>query len=130
MLGSIVAIIFSACKKDSASRQSLITGSWSETQVVTDNNGNGQPDDTPTPVSSANAITIKFNTDGSGTVTQNLSGTPISIPFAWSLKNSDTILEVVAGSNTTDLTIVELSSSKLTVKDSTGSVAEWEYFSK
>jgi len=116
------AALFSSCKKDSSSAS--IVGTWTETQYIDDDNSNGSPDDTPTTVSGASAATITFNSNGSGTINQGGS----SIPFTWTL-NGSTLHTVTIGSSA-DVTVVELTSSKLTIKDATSTPIEWDYFTR
>lgn len=117
-------IIFSSCKKDSGSN-SAIVGTWTQSYNIDDLNGNGLPDDTHNVITGTPG-TITFNSNGSGTATESFGGTPISVPFTWTLSGSN--LRTITATDTANVTVIELSSSKLTVRDDSGSQIEWDYF--
>ena len=115
----------SSCKKKESDppRRELITGTWKMTQMGTDVNGNGAWDqDEVGSVPSTYALTLIFNTDGTGTGLINYMGFPVSGNMTWELANADNDLKVtltVVGMPliTLNYTFTSFTRSEIKVKD-------------
>jgi len=103
IIGCILAItFFSACnKKDTGvDRKTLLTtGSWKSYQGGMDDNGNGTWDASERHnIATTDVDTVVFMTDGTGNVSGNLSGLPVTIPFTWLLQNNDNDIRMITSS--------------------------------
>ena len=123
-----------SCKKTTKSsvQHDDIMGKWRRTRVAIDTNGNKKIDDLEllSPSSYDSTHVLVFNSDGSGLITSsNVSvGT-----FSWSLENNNTYLRIdYAGSATGTITqhIDTLSSSAMTLRDTTGVSVVWNLYTK
>jgi len=128
----VIAIVFSACKKDT-SRKDLIVGTWTQTALIMDTNGNGNPDDSVYTVQTGQSNIVTLKSNGTGTEVTTQGGTSSTLNFTWSLTNNDntiTIVETGTMSTTVSVAIIELTSSKLTVENKTTTPFQWSYFSR
>lgn len=132
-----LALFTTSCKKsdDTKSRKDLLVGSWSYTQTGDDNNNNGVLDDNEKQaVTGTDTSTTVFNSNGSGYITGNLSGSNITIPLQWNLQNNDNYLRLIYSFlGTTDTSVVEiktLDASNLVIRDTSTSPANFSVFVK
>lgn len=128
----ITLIVFASCKKhNNPSVSDNLVGTWKATYTATDTNGNGIMDPNERMVDTADAnFRLVFNANG--TLALTLFGTPIA-QSSWSLINSNTYLKTVdtgSAGTTTIQHIDNLTSSSLTLKDTTGGTATWTIFAK
>lgn len=104
-IAALLAVVtfFAACKKDKkdelTGRKALLVGTWVESFYADDQNENNALDeDEKEPVEAAEATTIQFKEDGTGTFTGMIEGS-----FTWSLSSDEQNITVtLLGSSETD----------------------------
>lgn len=130
---AIFAAAFTSCKKSKSSPQhDNVTGNWKKTAYAIDTNNNGVMDANEVlPIDSVSAkLIVVFNGDGSG---QIITGNVTLNQFAWSLENNNTLLKLIyrdPAGKTTIQHIDNLTSSAMTLKDTSGISAIWDIFNK
>lgn len=107
-----------------AAHAQQVVGTWKTTQQGNDANNNGIWDASEhQTIPAADASTMLFNSNGTGTQSATLNGTLITIPFTWNLQNNDNDIRVISsfsGTNDTSImTIISLSNTDWVLKDGT-----------
>ena len=113
----------------------MLVGEWNAYQSGVDSNNNGTWDaDERVDASVAGEEgSIMFKSDGTGTVTYDFAGTPLSLPLKWNLQNNDQDLRVITtfvGDDTTVMNIVTLNSSDLVTRDMESQPVSYASFKK
>jgi hypothetical protein len=128
----LLFVAFASCKKKhNPSAQDNIVGKWKITEEATDLNGNGVMDANEIHIdTSLSNIIVTFNANG--TAITSLSGLPY-YSFLWALTNNSTYLKTTdtsSGGAIQFLHIDNLTSSSMTLKDTTGGTVGWEVWTK
>ena len=114
-----------SCKKKDdgptlSAKAQMVVGTWNTTEVGVDSNRNGAWDaaEHKPAAGSSDALTITFNSDGTGTTTY--AALPTSFAMTWSLQNSENDIRIISnafGADTTVENIVSLSNTEAIVRD-------------
>lgn len=124
MLLSLFTICFISCKKDPIntppSPNDLIVGTWTATAFGVDaNNDDMLQESEKQPIPTGSSLVETFNSNGSGVVTTTVAGgSPNSVTIKWSIINNGGTLRVINGTDTTDATLITLTSKELSGYDS------------
>ena len=140
-LVTLAVFSFSSCKKDDddglTGRSAQIVGSWRETEEGSDVNANGTWDASEkNAVNAADAAKFVFNSNGSGTVTDNQFGSPIPININWMLYNNENNIRIIATIPILNITdtlyynIVTMTNKEAIVKDTTASPVKYMTLTK
>ena len=132
-MGASVAIFaFASCKKkSSASVSSNLQGTWRATYDAVDANGNGVLDANEK-VTDTTTAKFKMTINSNNTLVIYYMDTAID-QQSWTLQNGDTyikFLDTAAGSTPTYQHIDNISSSSMTLKDTTGGIVSWTIYAK
>lgn len=114
-----------SCKKDddtSKSRHEMFEGSWKLYQSGEDENGNGIWDANEKVVDSDAELTlIVFKGDGTGSLTGEENGVPMTSTLTWNLQNGDKDLRLIntmsGAPDTIIQNVVSIDASTLVLKD-------------
>ena len=136
---AVAILTISSCKKKddtTASRHDMIVGTWKQTQEGSDDNSNGTWDASEhVDVAAADQLTAVFNSNGTGTFSQNYMGTPISGTTVWTLMNNDNDLRVIVtvpllGVDTVSGSFSSFTGSQFDLKDASVTPADYMHFQK
>jgi len=126
---AVIASFVVGCKKDDdndQSRSAMMAGTWNISQYGFDANGNGVMDNGETTAASPLTMSGSLNFNSNGTVISNIAafGFPASIDTAqWALINNDNYLRTISEGDTTVIEIKNMSSSSVTLRDTSFSGA-------
>lgn len=141
-VAAMAVFSFSSCKKDDdnnnglTGRSAQIVGTWKQTEYGSDINANGTWDASEkNPTTAANAVTLVFNGNGTGTISQSLGGQSLSGTTTWSLINNENDIRIVVtapiiGTETLTYNIVSFTSQNVIVRDTSTTPVDYESYTK
>ena len=129
-------IAVASCKKSSSGSASIV-GTWKVTQYAIDVNGNAVLDNSEKITDTTNNK-ITFNNNGTGSIFEIEHGDTINLVFNWALENNNAWLRTVTtdtsgGTTSYDTSfskIDALTSTSLTLRDTSSSPIQWTIFTK
>lgn len=113
-------------------RKDKLVGTWTLSEYGADANGNKVVDMGETTAASAANIsgTLKLESNGSGTLSVTLFGSPGTATGTWELTDNENTLRFMETDDTTNFHIAELSSSKLSLLNTEPGQPLWYVLTK